>query len=446
MYSEGEYYHDFGSGLPGYNPKNGKIDNMGWRRGLVPMWYPTHSAAYYTSITGGRFMEVSCLGTQSLYAEFQKENNSYQNPFGTEVAMYRTSEGGISRMVVGWDLKDAHGEKGRVYGQKSYKKARVDGNRPPLPPGVGGGGHGGGNPFGGGFGGANFSDIFEDMFGGGFGGGQRQRSSNGAMRGNDLQYATEISLEDAYEGIEKTIKIPVQDTCDGCKGSGAEEGTSSEECPTCHGAGRVRAQQGFFTIERACHTCAGAGTVIKNPCKACGGAGRVRREKTLKINIPKGIDNGRRIRLTGEGEAGVRGGPAGDLYVLISVKSHKFFRRDGANLYCRVPITMTTAALGGEVEVPTVSGKRANLKVPSGTQTGQQMRMREKGMPVMQSNSYGDMYIEIFVETPVNLNSKQKAVFQKLNDDLTGKSGKKHSPESSGFFDRMKDLWADLKD
>ena len=143
MYSEGEYYHDFGSGLPGYNPKNGKVDHMGWRRGLVPMWYPTHSAAYYTSITGGRFMEVSCLGTQSLYAEFQKENNSYQNPFGTEVAMYRTSEGGISRMVVGWDLKDAHGEKGRVYGQKSYKKARVDGNRPPLPPGVGGGGHGG---------------------------------------------------------------------------------------------------------------------------------------------------------------------------------------------------------------------------------------------------------------------------------------------------------------
>jgi molecular chaperone DnaJ len=335
-------------------------------------------------------------------------------------------------------LKDE--QKRAAYDQ--YGSAAFDGSM--------GGGAGGGNPFGGGFGGfqgaGNFSDIFEEMFGGGFGGGQSGRRSNGAMRGNDLQYATEISLEDAYKGTEKTIKIPVQDTCDSCKGSGAEEGTSSEECPTCDGAGRVRAQQGFFTIERTCSTCAGAGTVIKSPCKPCGGAGRVRREKTLKINVPKGIDSGRRIRLTGEGEAGVRGGSAGDLYVLITVKPHKFFRRDGANLYCRVPITMTTAALGGEVEVPTISGKRANLKVPSGTQTGQQMRMKEKGMPVMQSNSYGDMYIEIFVETPVNLNSKQKEVFKKLDGDLSGKSGKKHSPESSGFFDRMKDLWADLKD
>lgn len=333
-------------------------------------------------------------------------------------------------------LKDE--QKRAAYDQ--YGASAFDGSM-----GGGGGGFGGGNPFGGGFQGAgNFSDIFEEMFGG-FGGGQA-RSRSGAMRGNDLQYATEISLEDAYKGTEKTIKIPVQDTCESCKGSGAEEGTSSEECSTCDGAGRVRAQQGFFTIERTCSTCGGAGTVIKNPCKSCGGAGRVRREKTLKINIPKGIDSGRRIRLTGEGEAGVRGGPAGDLYVLISVKPHKFFKRDGANLYCRVPIAMTTAALGGEVEVPTISGSRANLKIPSGTQTGQQMRMKEKGMPVMQSQSYGDMYIEIFVETPVNLNSKQKEVFKKLDGDLSGKSGKKHSPESSGFFDRMKDLWADLKE
>lgn len=318
-----------------------------------------------------------------------------------------------------------------------YGNAAFDGSQ--------GSGFGGGTPFGaGGFSNADFSDIFENMFGGGFGGGSR--SSNGAVRGNDLQYATEISLEDAYKGTEKTIKIPLQDTCDSCKGSGAEEGTSSEECPTCHGAGRIRAQQGFFTIERACSTCNGQGTVIKNPCKKCGGTGRVRREKTLKITIPKGIDSGRRIRLTGEGEAGVRGGPAGDLYVLITVKPHKFFRRDGANLYCRVPIAMTTAALGGNVEVPTINGSRANLKIPSGTQTGQQMRMKEKGMPVMNSSSYGDMYIEIFVETPVNLNSKQKDVFKKLDADLSGKSGKKHSPESSGFFNRMKDLWEDLKD
>jgi len=309
-----------------------------------------------------------------------------------------------------------------------------------------GGGGGGGNPFGGGFGGAGgFGDIFEEMFGGGFGGGQ-QRSRSSAMRGNDLQYATEITLEDAFEGTEKIIKVPIQDTCDSCKGSGAEEGTSSEDCGTCGGAGRVRAQQGFFTIERACGTCGGAGTVIKKPCKSCSGAGRVRREKTLKINIPKGIDSGRRIRLTGEGEAGVRGGPAGDLYVLISIKPHKFFKRDGANLMCRVPIAMTTAALGGEVEVPTIGANRAKLKIPGGTQTGQQMRLKEKGMPVMQSGARGDMYIEIFVETPVNLNSKQKDVFKKLDKDLSGKSGKKHSPESSGFFDKMKDLWSDLTD
>ena len=307
------------------------------------------------------------------------------------------------------------------------------------------GGGGGQGPFGaGGFGG-NFSDIFEDMFGdfmGQQGGGRR----TGPMRGNDLQYATEISLEDAYAGTEKTIKIPVQDTCDNCKGTGAEDGTSAEECPTCHGSGRIRAQQGFFTIERACSTCGGVGTVIKNPCKKCGGSGLIRREKTLKINVPQGIDSGRRIRLTGEGEAGLRGGPAGDLYVLISVKPHKFFKRDGANLYCRVPIPMTTAALGGEIEVPTIDGKRAKLKIPNGTQTGQQMRMKGKGMPVMQSSAAGDMYIEIFVETPVNLNKKQKEVFTKLDKDLSGKDGKKHSPESSGFFDRMKDLWTDLTD
>lgn len=310
------------------------------------------------------------------------------------------------------------------------------------------GGGGGQGPFGAGgfqgFGG-NFSDIFEDMFGD-FMGQQAGGRRTGPMRGNDLQYATEISLEDAFAGTEKTIKVPVQDTCDGCKGSGAEEGTSAEECPTCNGAGRVRAQQGFFTIERGCSTCGGAGTVIKEPCKSCGGAGRIRREKTLKINVPKGIDSGRRIRLSGEGEAGLRGGPAGDLYVLISIKPHKFFKRDGANLFCRVPIPMTTAALGGEIEVPTIDGKRAKLKIPNGTQTGQQMRMKGKGMPVIQSSAAGDMYIEIFVETPVNLNNKQKDIFKSLDKDLSGKSGKKHSPESSGFFDRMKDLWSDLTD
>ncbi len=293
-----------------------------------------------------------------------------------------------------------------------------------------------------GFGG-NFSDIFEDMFGDFMGG---SRNSSGARRGADLQYAHEISLEDAYKGVETILKVPMQDVCDGCKGSGAQDGTSSQECPTCEGAGRVRAQQGFFTIERGCETCGGQGTVIKDPCKKCSGAGRLRKEKTLKINIPKGIDSGRRIRLTGEGEAGLRGGPSGDLYVLITVKPHKFFRRDGVHLYCRVPIAMTKAALGGEVEVPNISGTSKKIKIPAGTQTGQQLRLKEQGMPVMQSNTLGDMYIEIFVETPVNLSSKQKEVFKKLDQELHGKDGKTYSPESSGFFDKMKDLWSDLKD
>ena len=264
------------------------------------------------------------------------------------------------------------------------------------------------------------------------------------MRGNDMQYAMEITLEEAFKGIEQTITVPINDTCNKCEGTGAGAGKAAETCSTCNGAGRVRAQQGFFTIERTCSTCGGEGEIIKDPCKACSGAGRVRREKSLKVNIPKGIDSGRRIRLSGEGEAGVKGGPAGDLYILISVKPHKFFKRDGANLYCRVPIAMTKATLGGDIEVPTISGNRSKVKVPGGTQTGQQFRLKEKGMPVIQSASVGDMYIEIFVETPVNLNSKQKEAFKSLDKELSGKDGKKYSPESSGFVNRMKDLWTDL--
>ena len=308
---------------------------------------------------------------------------------------------------------------------------------------MGGGGFGGGG-FGGGagFGGA-FSDIFEDMFGdmmGGRGGGRASAST----RGSDLQYAYDISLEDAFNGKEVTIKIPVNDTCDKCDGSGSEDTKGAETCPTCHGSGRMRAQQGFFTIERTCSTCGGAGSVIKDPCRKCNGAGRVRKEKTLKVSVPAGIDAGRRIRLAGEGEAGLRGGPAGDLYVLINIKPHKLFERDGSNLYCRVPIPMTTAAIGGEIEVASIDGSRNNVKIPAGTQTGQQFRLRGKGMSIMRSDSRGDLFIEIFVETPVNLNSKQKDMMRKLADDLAAeKSG--HSPESEGFMSKMKDLWSDLK-
>lgn len=312
--------------------------------------------------------------------------------------------------------------------------------------GMGGGGFGGGFNAGGmgaGFGGA-FTDIFEDMFGDMMGGGARGGGRAQNTRGSDVQYTIEISLEEAYKGKESTLKIPINDTCDKCDGSGAESGKGAQECPTCHGAGRVRAQQGFFTIERSCSTCGGVGSVIKDPCKKCGGSGRVRKEKTLKVQIPKGIDSGRRIRLTGEGEAGMRGGAAGDLYVLVVVKPHKLFKRDGANLYCRVPIPMMTAALGGDIEVPSLDGGRNTVKIPAGTQTGQQFRLRGKGMNVMRSDSFGDMYIEIFVETPVNLNGKQKDLLKKLADDF-GTDNDGHSPESSSFMQKMKDIWSDLK-
>lgn len=297
-----------------------------------------------------------------------------------------------------------------------------------------------------GFAGGNFSDIFEDIFGDMMGG-ARGRAGGGrssAMRGADLQYTMDISLEDAFKGKDVTIKVPVQDVCDTCEGTGAEGKAKPETCPTCQGSGRVRATQGFFTIERACATCNGDGQIIKNPCKTCSGSGRVRKDKTLKVNVPAGIDSGRRIRLNGEGEAGYRGGPAGDLYVLITVKPHKFFAREGANLHCRVPIPMTTATLGGEIEVPTISGGRTKVKVPAGTQTGQQMRLKGQGMSVMRSDARGDLYIEIFVEIPVNLNSKQKELFQKLAEDLENDKGAKHSPESTGFIKKMKELWSDL--
>lgn len=290
-----------------------------------------------------------------------------------------------------------------------------------------------------GFGGA-FSDIFEDMFGD-MG---RRGGRGGAARGTDMQYGMEITLEEAYSGKDETIKVPINDTCGECKGTGAEKDTSAETCSSCEGSGRMRAQQGFFTIERTCSTCGGVGTVIRNPCKKCGGAGRVRKEKTLKISIPKGIDDGRRIRLTGEGEAGMRGGPSGDLYVLLTIKPHKFFQRSGADLHCRVPIPMTTATLGGEIEVPTIGGSRTQVKMPPGTQTGQQFRLKGKGMTILRAESRGDMYIEIFVETPVNLNRKQQDMFKKVEDAIGGKDAKKHSPESSGFIKKVKELWSDL--
>jgi molecular chaperone DnaJ len=299
---------------------------------------------------------------------------------------------------------------------------------------------GGGNPGGGGFGAGgfgSFSDIFEEMFGGGMGRGQAQQPG----RGSDLRYNLEVSMEDAFKGNAATIRIPNWVACEGCKGSGGNNGAQPITCTTCSGAGKIRAQQGFFTVERTCHTCGGMGKIIKDPCRICGGTGRTRKEKTLQVNIPAGVEDGTRIRLTGEGEMGLRGAASGDLYVFITVKPHRFFQRDGADLKCRVPIAMTTAALGGTIEVPTIDGKRNRVTVPHGTQSGQQMRLKGKGMSVMRSSQRGDLYIEMVVETPVNLTKKQKELLAEFD-----KSGGKEStsPQSESFFGKVKELWEDL--
>ena len=297
---------------------------------------------------------------------------------------------------------------------------------------------GGGAGFGGAGGG--FSDIFEDLFGDFMGGGGGGRSSH--SRGSDLRYNLEISLEEAFNGKQMELKIPTTVECDSCDGSGAEAGSEPVTCSTCQGHGKVRAQQGFFTIERTCPSCQGQGRIIENPCKSCRGEGRMNKEKTLSVNIPAGVDDGNRIRLSGEGEAGMRGGPPGDLYIFLTVADHRIFQRDGQNIHCRVPIPLTTAALGGDIEVPTLDGARAKVSITAGTQSGRKFRLRSKGMPVMNSHSHGDMYIHTIVETPVNLTKRQKELLKEFND--AGKGA--HSPESEGFFSRVKDFLADLKD
>jgi molecular chaperone DnaJ len=301
--------------------------------------------------------------------------------------------------------------------------------------GGGGGFHAGGFDFAA----SGFGNIFDDMFSEFMGGGAQGRGTQTAsIQGADLRYNMEISLEDAFKGLKKNIKISTNATCDVCHGSGAAEGSKAETCPTCHGQGKTRARQGFFTIERTCSHCHGMGQIIKNPCKGCSGSGRVRKEKTLSVTIPAGIEEGARIRLAGEGEAGLRGGPPGDLYIFLHIKSHKFFHRDGPNIYCQVPISMSVAALGGEIEVPAIDGHTARVKIPEGTQSGKQFRLKGKGMSIMRSSSRGDMYIETTVETPVNLTKRQKELLQEFSS-LEKKSHS--SPLSEGFFAKIKDLW-----
>lgn len=302
------------------------------------------------------------------------------------------------------------------------------------------GGMGGG--FGGGMGGFDFAggfgDIFEEMFGEILGGGARRGGAQqGGGRGSDLRYDLTISMEEAFNGAEKTIKVSTLAACEECKGHGTAPGSSPVSCGTCGGLGRVRAQQGFFTIERTCPTCQGEGRVIKDPCKSCQGAGRVRKERTLAVSIPPGVENGTRIRLSGEGEAGTRGGRPGDLYVFLSVTPHPFFQRDGANLHCRVPISMTMAALGGKVSVPLIDGAMTEVEVKSGTQGGHQMRLRGKGMSVLRSHTRGDMYVELVVETPVNLTKRQKEL---LEEFALESGGNRTHPESESFLDKVRDM------
>ncbi len=298
--------------------------------------------------------------------------------------------------------------------------------------GPGAGGFHGGGDFS-----SAFSDVFEDLFGD-FRGNQNGRQR--ASRGSDLRYNLNISLEEAFSGIQKKITIPSSVNCNDCNGTGASGGAEPTTCPTCSGMGKVRAQQGFFTVERGCPTCSGMGQIIKNPCQKCKGSGQEEKERSLSVNIPSGVETGTRIRLSGEGEAGVRGGPSGDLYIFTEIAEHKIFERDGKNLYCRIPVSMTTAAIGGEIEAPTIDGGRSRVKIPSGSQSGRQMRLRSKGMPALRGSGNGDLFIELAVETPVNLTSEQKDLlkqFEALSVD--------NNPHSKNFFSSVKSFWESVK-
>ena len=278
-----------------------------------------------------------------------------------------------------------------------------------------------------------FSDIFDDLFGMG---GRRGRGGTRQERGADLRYNMEIGLQEAFAGKAAQIRIPTSVTCEACSGSGAKAGSKPKTCPMCAGQGKVRHAQGFFTLERTCPNCQGRGQVIESPCASCSGSGRVTRERTLSVTIPPGVEDGTRIRLAGEGEAGVRGGPPGDLYIFLSIGAHPFFQREGADLHCRVPVSMVTAAVGGEFEVPTIDGGKTRVKVPEGTQSGRRFRLPGKGMPVLRSRQSGDMYVQVMVETPQKLTKRQRellAEFDKLSSHET-------QPESSGFFGKVKEF------
>lgn len=300
------------------------------------------------------------------------------------------------------------------------------------------GGGGGAQDFGG------FSDIFENIFGEFMGGGRQQRGRGGATRGQDLRYDLEMTFEEAFAGKSATLEVEVAASCEPCSGSGAKPGTSARTCQTCGGAGRVAMRQGLFAVERTCPTCQGTGQIIADPCTSCAGAGRVEKAKTLNVNIPRGVDDGTRIRVAGEGEAGSRGGPTGDLYIFVHLKPHRLFKRDGTTLFAAAPISITTAALGGEIEVPGLDGKAAVVAVPHGTQTGKQFRVRGRGMPALNGGQagggFGDLVVQVEVETPVKLTKRQRELLEEFQALETAEGGK-NNPRQAGFFDKLKDAW-----
>lgn len=314
-------------------------------------------------------------------------------------------------------------QKRQMYDQ--YGHAGVDGQA--------GGGFGGGA-------GGSFSDIFGDVFGDIFGGGGRGGSRGGPQRGSDLRYTMELTLEEAVRGVEKKIRIPTLTACNTCDGTGAKPGTKPKTCTTCHGQGQIRMQQGFFAVQQTCPGCRGQGTIIEDPCSSCHGRGVKEETKTLSVKIPAGVDTGDRIRLAGEGEAGAMGGPAGDLYVQVSVREHNLFHRDGRNLYCDVPISIVDAALGGELEVPTLDG-RVKLKIPAETQSGKLFRLRGKGVTPVRGGPAGDLLCRVQVETPVNLSSEQKELLMKFQASLTGE---KHSPQKKSWFEGVKKFFEEI--
>lgn len=373
---------------------------------------------YYETLGVDKGVDAKAL--KSAYRKMAMKYHPDQNQ-GDATAESKFKEVGEAYAVLSDDDKRAAYDR---YGHAAFEN------------GMGGGG-GAGGPFGG----ADPSDIFENIFGQMFGGGGGRRR-NGPSRGQDMRYDMELMLEEAFTGKDVQITIPVSMTCDTCTGSGAEPGSSPVTCGQCGGAGRVRAQQGFFTMERTCGQCGGRGQTISDPCRTCHGGGTVRTERTLSVKVPPGVQSGTQMRLSGEGEAGARGGPRGDLYIFFEVLAHDLFERDGANLYCLTPVPMTTAALGGEIEIATIDGGRARVSIPPGAQTGRKLRLRGKGMPSLRGSGKGDLYIEVFVETPAKLTSKQKELLREFSDC----SEVGCHPESEGFLGRVKRFWDDLTD